>query len=159
MILHEGLRLEPYICPAGYWTIGVGRNLESKGLTGAEQKFIFGRDDYNKQEVIELLKKRGISKVEALFLLTNDISECIKDLKRFAWFDQLDDVRAKVVIDMRFNLGAGGFRQFKKMIACLEVGDYAGASEQMMDSRWYHQVGDRGKRLVKMMYTGEDYKN
>ena len=62
LVLHEGLRLEPYICPAGYWTIGVGRNLESKGLTGAEQKFIFGRDDYSKQEVIELLKKRGITK-------------------------------------------------------------------------------------------------
>ena len=24
LILHEGLRLEVYKCPAGYWTIGVG---------------------------------------------------------------------------------------------------------------------------------------
>lgn len=159
MILHEGLRLEPYICPAGYWTIGVGRNLESKGLTSTEQKFIFGRDDYSKQEVIELLKKRGISKVEALFLLTNDISECIKDLKRFAWFDQLDDIRAKVVIDMRFNLGAGSFRQFKRMIAALAAGDYTAAAAEMANSKWYHQVGARARRLVEMMRTGEDYTN
>src|SRR5690606_15358610 len=148
------LRLEPYICPAGYWTIGVGRNLESKGLTGAEQKFIFGRDDYSKQEVIELLKKRGITKDEALFLLANDISECIKDLKRFAWFDQLDDVRAKVVIDMRFNLGAAGFRKFRKMIAALERDDYDTAADEMVDSAWYHQVGTRARRLVEMMRTG-----
>jgi len=159
LILHEGLRLEPYICPAGYWTIGVGRNLESKGLTGAEQKFIFGRDDYSKQEVIELLKKRGITKDEALFLLANDISECIKDLKRFAWFDQLDDVRAKVVIDMRFNLGAAGFRKFRKMIAALERDDYDTAADEMVDSAWYHQVGTRARRLVEMMRTGEDYTN
>ena len=159
LVLHEGLRLEPYICPAGYWTIGVGRNLESKGLTGAEQKFIFGRDDYSKQEVIELLKKRGISKDEALFLLVNDISECIKDLKTFTWFDQLDDIRAKVVVDMRFNLGAGGFRQFKKMIAALAAGDYTAAAAEMVDSAWYHQVGTRARRLVEMMRTGEDYTN
>lgn len=159
MILHEGLRLEPYICPAGYWTIGVGRNLESKGLTGAEQKFIFGRDDYSKQEVIELLKKRGISKDEALFLLVNDISECIKDLKTFTWFDQLDDIRAKVVVDMRFNLGAAGFRKFRKMIAALERDDYDTAADEMVDSAWYHQVGTRARRLVEMMRTGEDYTN
>ena len=159
MILHEGLRLEPYICPAGYWTIGVGRNLESKGLTGAEQKFLFGRDDYSKQEVIELLKKRGISKDEALFLLVNDISECIKDLKTFTWFDQLDDIRAKVVVDMRFNLGAAGFRKFRKMIAALERDDYDTAADEMVDSAWYHQVGTRARRLVEMMRTGEDYTN
>ena len=159
LILHEGLKLRTYRCPAGYWTIGVGRNLEAKGLADFEQMHIFGRDGMSKQEVIERLKEQGVTREQAMWLLANDISECIKDLKTFTWFDQLGDVRAKVVIDMRFNLGAGGFRQFKKMIACLEVGDYAGASKQMMDSRWYHQVGDRGKRLVKMMYTGEDYKN
>lgn len=129
LILHEGLKNKVYTCPAGKLTIGVGRNLEDK----------------------------GISNDEALFLLQNDIKECRQDLEDFWWFKNLDPIRQKVLVDMRLNLGAGGFRQFKKMIACLEVGDYAGASEQMMDSRWYHQVGDRGKRLVKMMYTGEDY--
>ena len=159
MILHEGLRLEPYICPAGYWTIGVGRNLESKGLTGAEQKFIFGRDGMSKQEVIELLKKRGISKDEALFLLVNDISECIKDLKTFTWFDQLDDIRTKVVVDMRFNLGPQGFRQFKRMIEHLAAGRYSLVAGEMVNSRWYLQVGTRARRLVEMMRTGEDYTN
>jgi len=159
LVLHEGLRLEPYICPAGCWTIGVGRNLESKGLTGAEQRFIFGRDGYSKEEVIELLKKRGITKDEALFLLANDVTDCVKDLKTFDWFDKLDDVRAKVVIDMRFNLGAAGFRKFRKMIAALERGDYGAAADEMVDSAWYYQVGTRARRLVEMMRTGEDYTN
>ena len=157
LILHEGLRLETYKCPAGYWTIGVGRNLETKGLTGAEQKFIFGRDGMSKQEVIERLKEQGVTTEQAMWLLANDISECIEDLKTFDWFDKLDDIRAKVVVDMRFNLGAAGFRKFRKMIAALERGDYNAAADEMVDSKWYHQVGNRSKRLVAMMRTGEDY--
>jgi lysozyme len=159
LILHEGLKLRAYRCPAGYWTIGVGRNLETKSLSKGEQQYILGCDGLTPQQVINLLKRRGITKEEALVLLAHDIQDCEQDLRQFEWFDRLDPVRRKVVLDMRFNLGPGGFRGFKKMIACLEVGDYTGASEQMMDSRWYHQVGDRGKRLVKMMYTGKDYKN
>jgi lysozyme len=159
LILHEGLRLEAYKCPAGYWTIGVGRNLETKGLTGAEQKFIFGRDGMSKQEVIERLKEQGITKDQAMWIMVNDISECVKDLKTFDWFDKLDDIRAKVVVDMRFNLGAGGFRQFKKMIAALAAGDYKQAAAEMVNSKWYHQVGTRARRLVEMMRTGEDYTN
>lgn len=157
LVLHEGLRLEPYICPAGYWTIGVGRNLESKGLTGAEQKFIFGRDDYSKQEVIELLKKRGITKDEALFLLANDIDDAVADLRSFVWYEDLDPIRKKVVIDMRYNLGPTRFRQFRRMIAALAAGDYMRAADEMVDSAWYHQVGTRARRLVEMMRTGEDY--
>ena len=126
-------------------------------MTGAEQKFIFGRDDYSKQEVIELLKKRGITKDEALFLLANDVTDCVKDLKTFDWFDKLDDVRAKVVIDMRFNLGPTRFRGFRKMIAALAADDYKQAAVEMVDSKWYYQVGTRARRLVEMMRTGEDY--
>jgi len=157
LVLHEGLRLEPYICPAGCWTIGVGRNLESKGLTSAEQKFIFGRDGMSKQEAIERLKEQGITKDQAMWLLANDISECVKDLKTFTWFDKLDDVRAKVVIDMRFNLGPTRFRQFRRMIAALSVGDYKAAAAEMVNSKWFYQVGTRARRLVEMMRTGEDY--
>ena len=94
-----------------------------------------------------------------MWLLANDISECIKDLKTFTWFDQLDDIRAKVVVDMRFNLGAAGFRKFRKMIAALERDDYDTAADEMVDSAWYHQVGTRARRLVEMMRTGEDYTN
>ena len=39
LILHEGLRLKPYRCTAGKLTIGVGRNLETKGLSEEEALF------------------------------------------------------------------------------------------------------------------------
>ena len=129
LILHEGLKLKPYRCTAGKLTIGVGRNLDDK----------------------------GISKEEALFLLANDIEDAIKDLSNFDWFEGLDPVRKKVVIDMRYNLGPTRFRQFKRMIAALAAGDYKAAAAEMVNSKWYYQVGTRARRLMEMMRTGEDY--
>ena len=32
--MHEGKKLQSYICPAGYLTVGVGRNLEANPATG-----------------------------------------------------------------------------------------------------------------------------
>ena len=157
LILHEGLRLEVYKCPADYWTIGVGRNLEGKPLTKDEQQYVLGCSGLTTEQVISILKERGISKDEALYLLANDIYDSIKDLQSFDWYDDLDFVRQKVVIDMRYNLGPTRFRQFRRMIAALSVGDYKIASWEMQDSQWYHQVGNRSKRLIKMMATGEDY--
>ena len=157
LILHEGLRLEVYKCPADYWTVGVGRNLEGKPLRKEEQEYIFKRSGLTPDEVIEVLKERGITKDEALFLLRQDIEDAVRDLENFDWFEALDPIRRKVVIDMRYNLGPTRFRGFKKMIAALARGDYKAAAAEMVDSKWYHEVGNRSKRLVRMMETGEDY--
>jgi len=129
LVLHEGLRLNPYRCPAGKLTIGVGRNLEDK----------------------------GISMAEALFLLRNDVEEVRTQLERYPWYTQLDPVRQKVLIDMAFNLGIGGLMQFRKMLAALEAGDYGKTADEMLDSKWARQVGKRAQRLAEMMRTGADY--
>ena len=129
LILHEGLKLRMYQCPAEYWTIGVGRNLETKGL----------------------------SRDEALYLLRNDIREITEQLERLGWYRALDPIRQKVIIDMAFNLGLSGLLSFKHMIQALNCYDYNTAADEMVDSLWYRQVGKRAERLVKMMRTGEDY--
>lgn len=129
LILHEGLRLKPYRCTAGKLTIGVGRNLEDK----------------------------GISHHEAMMLLRNDIEEITGQLERHSWYVALGPVRRKVLIDMAFNLGLGGLMGFRRMIEALERANYEAAADEMVNSRWYRQVGERGRRLEAMMRTGEDY--
>jgi len=52
---------------------------------------------------------------------------------------------------MRFNLGPAGFRQFKKMIAAVNAGNFIEAAAQMKDSRWYRQVKNRAETLTAMM--------
>lgn len=121
---HEGLRLLPYECTAGKITIGYGRNLEDKGI---------------------LLD-------EAEMMLTHDVYECVVDLKNnFPWFRELSEARMQALVDMRYNLGKMGFRKFKGMIKAIEDGDYRKAAEEMLDSRWANQVGERAHRLADMM--------
>lgn len=127
--LHEGVEHKPYKCTAGYLTIGVGRNIEERGLS----------DD------------------EIDFLLDNDINIVVDELGRtYDWFFDLSEVRQRVVADMVFNLGLPRFAQFKNMIAAIEAEDYVQASNEMMDSRWAQQVGLRASRLAEMMETDED---
>lgn len=125
---HEGLRLKPYKCTAGKWTIGVGRNLEDVGITEAE----------------------------AMFLLDNDIRKAHDDARALIdGFDELDDVRQCVVIDMAFNLGRSRLSKFKKMLAAVRAGNYNTAADEMVNTLWYSQIGNRAARLEHMMRTGE----
>lgn len=128
LIEEEGMKLKPYRCPAGKLTIGVGRNLEDKGL----------------------------SNEEALFLLQNDIIEAVKELKKaFLFFDSLNETRQIVLIDMCFNLGINGLKKFKKMIKALENKDFSLASKEMLSSCWAKQVGARARSLALLMEMGE----
>jgi len=68
-----------------------------------------------------------------------------------AWYNDLDRNRQDVIINMVYNLGLQGFRKFKKMIHCLEIKDYTGATMEMLQSKWAKQVGKRADRLAKIM--------
>jgi lysozyme len=52
---------------------------------------------------------------------------------------------------MAFNLGRSRLGKFKKMIEAVNEGDYEKAAEEMIDSKWYHQVGNRSIELVEIM--------
>jgi lysozyme len=56
-----------------------------------------------------------------------------------------------ILVNMAFNLGATRLRKFKKMLAAIEAGDYNTAADEMIDSKWYNQVGRRSRRLVARM--------
>ncbi|QIG62473.1 peptidoglycan hydrolase [Pseudoalteromonas phage AL] len=125
---HEGLRLKPYKDTVGKLTLGIGRNLEDKGIT--EQ--------------------------EALFMLNNDVDYFYAKLdKRLTWFLSVDDVRQNVLVNMAFNLGVGGLLTFKNMLRLVSAGHYQEAAEEMLNSKWAKQVGNRAVELSEQMRTGE----
>jgi len=132
LLRDEGYRQFPYLCTAGKLTIGIGRNI----------------DDV------------GISEDEARFLLKNDIEQCLDDCKLIfgSEWNKFSDVRKRVFLNMRFNLGSAGFRSFKNTIAAAKRHEYEMVAYGMKNSKWYSQVGNRAKRLVTMMrpgYTGK----
>lgn len=123
----EGVKLKPYRCTAGKLTIGVGRNIEDN----------------------------GISNEEAAFMLKADIKNCERDLDILlpGWKD-FSDTRQRVLLNMVFNMGRARLSGFKKFLACLKMNDFTGAADQMMDSSWATQVGQRAVRLRDMMLRG-----
>ena len=123
---HEGLRLKPYLCPEGKITIGFGRNLEDM----------------------------GISEKEAEMLLMSDIERCYQELDVFSWFHDLDQVRQEAMVNMLFNLGLPTFLEFKRTLKFMAEGAYSQAADEMLDSKWANQVGDRAKELAYMVDTG-----
>ena len=126
IIRHEGLRFTPYKCPAGRLTIGIGRNLEDKGIT----------------------------EEEALYLFKNDLDEVERDLSNGIFKGQFYDFPEPVrnaLRDMRFQLGANGFRSFKKMITAFKNKDCQEAIVQMKDSKWYGQATKRANELIGLI--------
>tara|TARA_R110001632_G_scaffold80653_1_gene180208 strand:- start:646 stop:1068 length:423 start_codon:yes stop_codon:yes gene_type:complete len=127
---HEGAESFVYLCTENRYTIGVGRNVDSRGGL-------------------------GLSEDEIDYLLSNDIVRCIKEInKEYLWFGDLDEVRTEAVIDAFFCLGATRFRGFHKMIEAFERADYKEAATQLLDSRFAEQTGNRAVELAKMVETG-----
>lgn len=125
---HEGLRLKPYKCSAGKLTIGIGRNLEDVGITEDEARYLF----------------------------KNDIKRCLDEVyANIPAAKGLDLPRLGVLVNMCFNLGINRLLGFRNMLSALEDGDYRTTADEMLDSKWASQVGNRAKELSQQMVTGE----
>jgi len=127
---HEGLVLHGYRDSRGYLTIGYGRLIDEE-LGG------------------------GITEGEAETLLLNDLSKVILEARQFDWYDGLNEPRKAVIVSMIFNLGFPRFSKFVNTIGFLEEGLFVEASEEMLNSKWAHQVGNRAIMLSRQMATGE----
>ena len=129
---HEGNRRYAYTDSVGKLTIGIGFNLDDVGLYPEESQWIL---------------RNRISKIDTK--LINILPE----------YRGLNAVRRIVLVDMMYNLGQRRFFGFKKMLAALQVRDYAEAAKEMLDSKWARQVGGRSTRLARIMETGEWYED
>ena len=133
----EGFSAKPYYCPAGKLTQGYGRNLEVHPLSDEEKA--------------ELNEDGSVSKEVAEKWALKELNECEYKLSQNIIYQKQSDTRKAVLLDMCFNIGYSGLMKFKKMWIALGERDYAEASRQMKDSKWYTDVGTRAKRNVTIM--------
>ena len=126
LIRHEGLRLKPYRDTEGVLTIGVGPNLEE-----------------------------GISHDIAMAMLDEDIANHTQELERaHPVVKRLDPVRRDVLINMAFNLGVSRLSGFRRMWAAIHAEAWDRAADEMLDSKWAGQVGNRAVELAAVMRGG-----
>ncbi len=124
---HEGVKLKPYEDITGHITIGVGRNLSSIGISYREAMRMLDED---------------------ILRVKQELTECFK------WFLPLSKPRRDALVDMCFNLGLTRFLGFKKMIIAIEERDWSMVADEMLNSLWAEQVGDRAIELAKMVREG-----
>jgi lysozyme len=149
LIQHEGLRLQVYEDSLGIATIGIGRNLEDRGITPEELEWM----DIPNMAIVHTM---GITEADAMYLAHNDVQIVEEELLRaHPCVDRLDAVRQLVLIDMAFNLGVPRLCKFKKMWAAVEAEDFSTAAKEMLDSRWANQVKSRSTKLAHAMHHGE----
>lgn len=140
LVSEEGLELEPYKCPSGAKTIGVGHNIDANGLPS---------------HIAEYLATHGsITKDHAYELLAMDIkiaeSACCK-IFGVSNFRMLSEPRKAVVISMAFQMGYSGLRKFITTIKLIKERRFEEASQAMLKSKWARQTPNRAKRAAFIM--------
>ncbi len=149
LVLNEGERLTRYFDTEGHPTIGVGFNLDRSGARADIEALGL---DYDKARA----GTQSLTQDQSRSLLRADMQSAIEGAGRIVDnFDTLSFDRQAVLVDMTFNMGEANLMGFRRMRQAVENGDWGRAADEMQDSDWFNQVGDRGPRMSEIMRTGD----
>ena len=134
--IDEGVKYEIYKDHLGYPTFGIGHLITENDPEHGEP---------DGKEISE-------DRVNEVFAI--DVAKFVSESKiLFPDLDELPDVAQQVIVNMAFNMGRPRLSKFKNFIAGVNDRDWTRAAEEMMDSRWATQVGDRAIRLRNQILT------
>lgn len=123
----EGVRLKPYRDTVGKLTIGIGRNLDD----------------------------RGISNDEAEFLLAEDVKLVLTEIRTvFPWVLNETQNRQRAFANLLFNLGTTRLSKFKNTLAHWASGQHQKAADGIRASLYAKQVGARAERVAQLVEKG-----
>lgn len=128
----EGFESEAYLDTRGNWTIGYGRCDPgvTQGMTCTQAQAQGWMD-------------ASVAKTMAAF----DAG--------IPWWRTVDAIRAAVLVDIGYNVGARGFMGWRHTLGYVQAGNYAMASAELLATQpWADEVGDRATRLAAQMETG-----
>ena len=135
----EGCKFEIYLDHLGLPTYGIGHLV------------VEGDPEYGQPVGTPVDEER----VRQVFNL--DIASTLDECQvLYPDFDDLPEECQLIIANMMFNMGRPRLSKFKGMKAGVEARDWNRAADEMVDSRWYDQVTNRAKRLVKRMRALSD---
>lgn len=173
--ISEGLRLYKYLDSVGVVTVGYGFNCERGD---ARQAIELCGGDWNAVHAAPIARDADpenavapcITHDVAMALLSYSLRPIVgeaRDSLPPGVFDEMTDARRFVICDLIYNMGDGGWLEFKRTRAAIATAEQAKeanavnahalfveAAADLAQSDWYAQVGDRAKRDVAMLRQG-----
>ena len=132
--IDEGCVYEIYNDHLGFATFGIGH-------------LVIESDPENGQEV-----GTPVSESRVIEAFEQDVQTVLSDCTiLYPDFEELPEEAQQVIANMMFNMGRPRLSAFKGMKAGVDSREWNEAADQMVDSRWYRQVGARAERLVERM--------
>jgi lysozyme len=132
--VHEGFRNTVYLDSLNHKTIGWGHLC-------------------TKDEIWEEGKEYSEEELHRVFI--TDLNRAIDGANKLCHDIELPDLAKECIVEMVFQLGAGGVSKFKKMWKFLREGKFFDASCEMLDSRWAKQTPNRAHELSELMKKNE----
>ena len=180
IIAEEGIRDQPYQDKKGYVTIGVGRSLQTNGISTAELfaivsepdiRFIMehtritkGRVLIDSLDVANRIFHNPLTAHDLELLLMDDLKNTKAEAVQVfgeTWH-QIDPIRQEAIIDILFNLGLPHFEKFEKFIKAVKAQNWKTAASELLLSEAARQNYRRYNHVALVIDTGDDnyfYKN
>ena len=125
LIRDEGIRSRPYKDTTGHTTIGIGHNLDARGLC-AEAIMVQLRFDV-REKLAEMDRKMG-------------------------WFRSHPDAIQRALINLAFNLGVDGLLKFTYTLDAIKDRDYPLAAQRVRkNEKYFSQVKGRAERIAQLI--------
>ena len=141
----EGRRNQTYIDSMGHPTVGVGFNLDANGAQAAIEALGLNYDQVR-------AGTQTLTDDQIDTLLQQSVERAANDApKAVSTFNNVPSDKQIVIVDMIFNLGLAGFSKFAQTIKAINAQDWLTASQQMQQSVWFRQVGNRARADVDLM--------
>jgi lysozyme len=145
-------RFKAYLCPAGYWTVGWGRNLErdlKERLSAEEKERRFGSVTIGPEQAEEWIRE--------------DIRASQTEAEALPEWAVANEVRRNAITELIFNMGLGrstpparGYLSFKNTRFLMRNQRWEEAADNLLKSKWADQVGKaRSGRIAAYIRTGE----
>ena len=139
--IDEGVRNNPYTDSAGFWTIGIGHNLQAtdnptgdinvKNATGKESSYFINNPKAEiTDDQINKLFEADLSNAEpaAAAAIGTDI------------YNNLPSEAKQIMVEMYFQMGPKGLSEHKNMVEALKGSNYHTAALEIADSLRYDQL-------------------
>lgn len=173
IIEDENVRYTPYLDAERKVTIGIGRSLQTNGLSTLELTSILA--DVNLRDVINIARIKGgriyfdsLTSAKQVFttpltsddihlLLTDDLKNVSVEAKGVfgkAW-TEIDSARQESILDVLYNLGLPHFQEFKKFIDAVKQQNWKTASAELLRSEAAHENPSRYFRNSQVIRTGD----